>query len=199
VLGFPFICQGKDPGYKSKREKGRKIERKEDGEERWSGQPWSYTVLPPAGGSCRRQWRRVHVVVMSFSGTTGKRRCFGHDSIVRHWSYRRASPLDRARPVCPCHMIWPTDLLVWSHTGIKPHSAGSLGIVGDIGAWYSLRQPLVTSRCPHPPLALRAWSGAHYPCSWRLGVSGGPHRSLRSRPTLWLHGQAERFRSQGVG
>jgi hypothetical protein len=46
---FPFIGQGKDPWYKSEREKGRKIKRKEGREERWSGQPRSCAVLPSHG------------------------------------------------------------------------------------------------------------------------------------------------------
>jgi hypothetical protein len=42
-----------------------------------------------------------------------------------------------ARPhhlVPPCYMIWPTDLLVWSHIGIEPHNASLFGTVGDMGA-----------------------------------------------------------------
>jgi hypothetical protein len=45
ALGFPLIGQGKDPGYKSKREKGRKMERN-DGVD----SPGAAPSFPPRAG-----------------------------------------------------------------------------------------------------------------------------------------------------
>jgi hypothetical protein len=70
-LAFPFIDQGKDPWYKSEREKRRKREMMEE-TTRELRRPFSC-------GSYRRQWRHVHAVVMSVSDATGEHRHFGHD------------------------------------------------------------------------------------------------------------------------
>jgi hypothetical protein len=140
-LAFSFIGQGKDSGYKG--ERGKKAERNDKVDS-----PGAAPSFPRGAvlRSCRRQWRRVHAVVMSASGATGEHHCFGHDSLVRHWCYRRAPSLDRAARSVP---VIRYDQLI-SLYGVARGSSHTVPVrLALLEIWvhrYSLWQPLTTSR-----------------------------------------------------
>jgi hypothetical protein len=134
---------------------------------------------------------------MSVSGAIGGRRRFGHDSPIRHWCYRRASPLDRTAWSLPVMQYGqPISLF-----GVARGSSCTVPVrPALLETWvprYSLWQQLVTSRWPPSSVRSMVWGPPH--AFVAVGGGGGPCRSPRPRPTPWPPGWAGRFRSQGVG